>query len=203
MEKPEIAVGTQPYQFTDFIADILDSIVVSDEHLHRFFLTQQHHFDLYLIRNLLQLPPLLVIVKVMKKIPSQLNLSPTQDRKRLFFLPFGKVAPLEPTDAHTLPHGETFLVGMPGHLVEVLREVEIPQEVVGVFLDELVVEHLLEDLHDDKLAGLYGLRLVTVEPVLLETLLLRDFKRALIVLLHLLDHPQHRRKPQMQQLLQV
>lgn len=85
----------------------------------------------------------------MEEIPAQLDLSAAEYSERLLLLLLRQEAGFQAAYRYALAHREPLLVGTPGYLVEVFREVERLEEVGRVALDELVVEQLLEDLSDD------------------------------------------------------
>ena len=139
----------------------------------------------------------------MDEIPSQLELSPTENGKRLFLFLFRQITSLQSTDGHTLTQAHPFLITIPCQLVKSLREAKLLQKICGILFDEFVIEQFLKDLTNDELPGLDDLALMTVEPILIQSLLLSDLEGVLVIPLQVSNNGANGGKPQMQQFFHI
>jgi hypothetical protein len=185
VEESEVAVGTQSAQFAKPIADIFYSVVLCDAEESGLFLVEGDHSDLYASGSFLELLEFLIVFAVVEEIPAQLDLCATKNGECFSFLLLGEVGAFESAEGDCLRHADPAFVGGAGEVVEVVGQVEVPQEMLRLSLDERVIEESLEDLADGELACLDDLGLVAVEPALPQRFLLSDLERVLVVPLHL------------------
>ena len=125
VEETEVSVRAETDKLADLVTDVLDSVVICDTDGYRLVLKEglDAYFDL--LCTVLLFLQLFVNLIIVEEIPSQLELSPTENGKRLFLFLFRQVTSLQSANGHTLTQAHPFLIRIPCQLVKSFREAKL------------------------------------------------------------------------------
>lgn len=91
MKKAKIAIRAKSTDFAESVADILHCIILSNAKYSGLVFIKRDNFNIKPTSRLLEFLYLLVVIEIVKKVSSQLDLSAAKDGEGFLFLSFGEV----------------------------------------------------------------------------------------------------------------